>query len=74
MLLLLTGSVIASALAAWALGAGLGMPWLSLALGMMPGGAPEMSLTAEALGLAVTLVTARQVIRMLLIQAACVPL
>ncbi|KGE63918.1 MULTISPECIES: AbrB family transcriptional regulator [Pseudomonas] len=73
-LLLLTGSVVASALAAWALGAGLGMPWLSLALGMMPGSAPEMSLTAEALGLAVTLVTAMQVIRMLLIQAACLPL
>ncbi|ETK23351.1 AbrB family transcriptional regulator [Pseudomonas sp. FH1] len=73
-LLLLTGSVIASALSAWALGAGLGMPWLSLALGMMPGSAPEMSLTAEALGLAVTLVTAMQVIRMLLIQAACLPL
>jgi hypothetical protein len=50
------------------------MPWLSLALGMMPGSAPEMSLTAEALGLAVTLVTAMQVIRMLLIQAACLPL
>lgn len=73
-LLLLTASVITTALAAWALGAGLGMPWLSLALGMMPGSAPEMSLTAEALGLAVTLVTAMQVIRMLLIQAACLPL
>ena len=73
-LLLLAGSVLATALAAWALGAGLGMPWLSLALGMMPGSAPEMSLTAEALGLAVTLVTAMQVIRMLLIQAACLPL
>lgn len=73
-LVLLTGSVIATALAAWGLGAGLGMPWLSLALGMMPGSAPEMSLTAEALGLAVTLVTAMQVIRMLLIQAACLPL
>lgn len=73
-LLLLAGSVIATALAAWALGAWLGMPWLSLALGMMPGSAPEMSLTAEALGLAVTLVTAMQVIRMLLIQAACLPL
>ncbi len=33
-----------------------------------------MSLTAEALGLAVTLVTAMQVMRMLLIQAACLPL
>jgi len=72
--LLLAGSVTASALAAWALGAGLGMPWLSLALGMMPGSAPEMSLTAQALGLAVTLVTAMQVIRMLVIQAACLPL
>lgn len=73
-LLLLAGSLVATALAAWALGVWLGMPWLSLALGMMPGSAPEMSLTAEALGLAVTLVTAMQVIRMLLIQAACLPL
>ena len=73
-MLLLTASVVTTALAAWALGTGLGMPWLSLALGMMPGSAPEMSLTAEALGLAVTLVTAMQVIRMLLIQAACLPL
>ncbi|WP_426136740.1 AbrB family transcriptional regulator [Pseudomonas sp. PWP3-1b2] len=73
-MLLLAGSVVATALAAWALGAWLEMPWLSLALGMMPGSAPEMSLTAEALGLAVTLVTAMQIIRMLLIQAACLPL
>ena len=73
-LLLLGGSVAATALAASGLGMWLGMPWLSLALGMMPGSAPEMSLTAEALGLAVTLVTAMQVIRMLLIQAACLPL
>ncbi|KTB58015.1 MULTISPECIES: AbrB family transcriptional regulator [Pseudomonas] len=73
-MLLLAGSVIATALAAWGLGAGLGFSWLSLALGMMPGSAPEMSLTAEALGLAVTLVTAMQIIRMLLIQAACLPL
>jgi len=73
-MLLLTASVVTTALAAWALGTGLGMPWLSLALGMMPGSAPEMSLTAEALGLAGTLVTAMQVIRMLLIQAACLPL
>ncbi|MCF5051941.1 AbrB family transcriptional regulator [Pseudomonas syringae] len=73
-LVLLTGSVLATALAAWALGGWLGMPWLSLALGMMPGSAPEMSLTAEALGLAVTLVTAMQVIRMVLIQATCLPL
>jgi membrane AbrB-like protein len=73
-LLLLAGSVLATALAALGLGTWLGLPWLSLALGMMPGSAPEMSLTAEALGLAVTLVTAMQVIRMLLIQAASLPL
>jgi uncharacterized protein len=72
-LALLIGSLVATAAAAWALGTWLQMPWLSLALGMMPGSAPEMSLTAEALGLAVTLVTAMQVIRMLLIQAACLP-
>ncbi|VVN62055.1 hypothetical protein PS687_04271 [Pseudomonas fluorescens] len=71
---LMAGSVIATGLAAWGLGTWLGLSWLSLALGMMPGSAPEMSLTAEALGLAVTLVTAMQVIRMLLIQAACLPL
>jgi len=73
-LLLLAGSVIATATVAWMLGTFLGLPWLSLALGMMPGSAPEMSLTAEALGLAVALVTAMQIIRMLLIQAACLPL
>lgn len=71
---LLAGSVSVTGMVAWALGTGLTMPWLSLALGMMPGSAPEMSLTAEALGLAVTLVTAMQIIRMLLVQAACLPL
>ncbi|WP_081398824.1 AbrB family transcriptional regulator [Pseudomonas oryzihabitans] len=50
-----------------------GINWLSLALGMMPGSAPEMSLTAEALSLAVALVTAMQITRMLLIQAATLP-
>ncbi|OLF52929.1 AbrB family transcriptional regulator [Pseudomonas chlororaphis] len=73
-LLLLIGSVIATAAAAWLLGRLLGIPSLSLALGMMPGSAPEMSLTAEALGLSVTLVTAMQIIRMVLIQSACLPL
>lgn len=71
---LLAGSVIATAAVAWALGWMLGVSWLSLTLGMMPGSAPEMSLTAEALGLAVTLVTAMQIIRMVLVQAATLPL
>ncbi|MNY79753.1 putative ammonia monooxygenase [compost metagenome] len=52
----------------------MGISWLSLALGMMPGSAPEMSLTAEALNLSVTLVTAMQIIRMVIVQAAALPL
>jgi membrane AbrB-like protein len=72
-LLLLSGSIIATAAVAWLMGEWLDIGWLSLALGMMPGSAPEMSLTAEALNLAVTLVTAMQIIRMILIQAATLP-
>lgn len=72
-MLLLAGSVIATGAVAWTLGWLLNMPWLSLALGMMPGSAPEMSLTAEALSLAVTLVTAMQIIRMVVVQAATLP-
>ncbi|WP_437879662.1 AbrB family transcriptional regulator [Pseudomonas sp. LRF_L74] len=51
----------------------LGMGWLtaldvrSLTLGMMPGGIAEMSLTAETLQLSVPLVTALQVLRLLLV-------
>lgn len=70
---LLAGAVIATG-GAWALGWLLSVSWLSLALGMMPGSAPEMSLTAEALNLAVTLVTAMQIIRMVMVQAATLPL
>ncbi len=51
----------------------LGLGWLtqldirSLTLGMMPGGIAEMSLTAETLQLSVPLVTAMQVLRLLLV-------
>jgi membrane AbrB-like protein len=51
----------------------LGLGWLtqldirSLTLGMMPGGIAEMSLTAETLQLSVPLVTAIQVVRLLLV-------
>jgi uncharacterized membrane protein AbrB (regulator of aidB expression) len=51
----------------------LGLGWLtqldirSLTLGMMPGGIAEMSLTAENLQLSVPLVTAIQVVRLLLV-------
>ncbi|MEK1940864.1 MAG: AbrB family transcriptional regulator [Pseudomonas sp.] len=51
----------------------LGLGWMtsldirSLTLGMMPGGIAEMSLTAETLQLSVPLVTAMQVLRLLLV-------
>jgi len=73
-LLLLTGSILATAMMAWLLGQAVDVAWLSLALGMMPGSAPEMSLTAAALNLSVTLVTAMQILRMIFIQAATLPL
>lgn len=73
-LLLLAGSVVATTAVAWLAGYLMGISWLSLALGMMPGSAPEMSLTAEALNLSVTLVTAMQIIRMVIVQAAALPL
>lgn len=72
-LLLLAGSVAATAAVAWLAGYLMGVSWLSLALGMMPGSAPEMSLTAEALNLSVTLVTAMQIIRMVVVQVATLP-
>ncbi|MBC3476668.1 AbrB family transcriptional regulator [Pseudomonas taiwanensis] len=47
---------------------------LSLALGLMPGSSSEMSLTAEALSLGVALVTAMQIIRMIVVMAVAEPL
>lgn len=52
---------------AWLLSAGSGLDIRTLVLGMAPGGVAEMSLTAEALGLLVPLVTAMQVLRLLLV-------
>jgi hypothetical protein len=65
-------------LGAAALGTGLG--WLlgedrvSLVLGMMPGGITELCLTAEALQLSVALVTALQVLRLILLMFIAEPL
>ncbi|MBD2839354.1 AbrB family transcriptional regulator [Pseudomonas sp. JM0905a] len=56
-----------AALAAELLGWLDGLDHRSLMLGMMPGGIAELSLTAEALGLSVPLVTALQVLRLLLV-------
>ncbi|MCR8718348.1 AbrB family transcriptional regulator [Pseudomonas syringae] len=72
--LLFVGAVVATAAVAWVVGPIAQVSGLSLALGMMPGNAPEMSLTAGALNLAVALVTAMQTIRMILVQAATLPL
>lgn len=52
---------------AWILGRVSGLDIPTLALGMAPGGIAEMSLTAEALGLMVPLVTAIQVLRLLMV-------
>jgi len=57
----------AAALAAELLGWLTTLDHQSLMLGMMPGGIAELSLTAEALQLSVPLVTALQVLRLLLV-------
>ncbi|WP_287028527.1 AbrB family transcriptional regulator [Pseudomonas sp. UBA6310] len=61
-------------LAAFALGALTALDIRSLTLGMMPGGIAEMSLTAETLALSVPLVTAMQVMRLLLVLFLAEPL
>jgi membrane AbrB-like protein len=63
-----------AALAAFALSAVTALDIRSLTLGMMPGGIAEMSLTAETLALSVPLVTAMQVVRLLLVLFLAEPL
>lgn len=63
-----------AALAAWALSVLTALDLRSLTLGMMPGGIAEMSLTAETLQLSVPLVTALQVMRLLLVLFLAEPL
>lgn len=52
---------------AWLLGFGSGLYAPALMLGLIPGGIAEMSLTAESLNLLVPLVTAMQVLRLLVV-------
>lgn len=52
---------------AWLLSLGSGLSISALTLGLVPGGIAEMSLTAESLNLWVPLVTAMQVLRLLLV-------
>lgn len=47
---------------------------LSLALGMMPGSTTEMYLTAEALNLGAGMVTAMQIMRLVLVMLCAEPL
>ena len=57
--------LVLSAFVAWMLAKSEGAPLPVMLLGMAPGGIAEMTITAKALGLAVPLVTAMQVIRMI---------
>lgn len=66
--LLITIAAIGVAFGAgWLLSLTVDVNPISLALGLMPGSSTEMSLTAEALGLGVALVTAMQIIRMVVV-------
>jgi membrane AbrB-like protein len=60
---------------ALALGIGylLGFPLMTLALGMMPGSSTEMYLTAEALNLGVGVVTAMQIMRLVVVMLFAEP-
>ena len=63
-----------AASAAWVLSMMTALDLRSLTLGMMPGGIAEMSLTAETLQLSVPLVTALQVMRLILVLFLAEPL
>ncbi|PVZ36932.1 AbrB family transcriptional regulator [Pseudomonas sp. CC120222-01a] len=70
-----TLTMIASTfLFAWGFGWLTGMPVLSLALGMMPGSSTEMYLTAEALHLGAGMVTAMQIMRLIVVMLCAEPL
>jgi membrane AbrB-like protein len=66
--------MLIAAAAAWGLSLLTQLDLRSLTLGMMPGGIAEMSLTAETLQLSVPLVTALQVMRLLLVLFLAEPL
>lgn len=64
----------ATFLFAWAFAALASIPVLTLALGMMPGSTTEMYLTAEALELGAGLVTAMQIMRLVVVMLCAEPL
>lgn len=59
---------------AWAMGGILDFPVLTLALGMMPGSSTEMYLTAEALHLGAGVVTAMQIMRLVVVMLCAEPI
>jgi len=61
-------------LIAWLLSHIIDLPTSTLALGMMPGSSTEMYLTAEALHLAVGLVTAMQIMRLIVVMLFAEPI
>lgn len=65
--------IVGTFLFAWGFGWLTGMPVLSLALGMMPGSSTEMYLTAEALHLGAGLVTAMQIMRLVVVMLCAEP-
>jgi hypothetical protein len=60
--------------AAWAIAAGFGLPTAAVALGLAPGGMPEMAITAKVLNLGVPLVLAFHLVRTLMCNLLIGPL
>jgi len=65
--------IIGTLLFAWGLGVLSGFPVLTMALGMMPGSSTEMYLTAEALQLGAGMVTAMQIMRLIVVMICAEP-
>lgn len=68
LVMILSTVALAAVIAFW-----LQVPLLTLALGMMPGSSTEMYLTAEALNLAVGVVTAMQIMRLVVVMLCAEP-
>lgn len=65
--------IVCTVILATGMGLWLQVPSLTLALGMMPGSSTEMYLTAEALNLAVGIVTAMQIMRLIVVMVCAEP-
>lgn len=72
-ILFILASIAFCSLAGWVVASGSGLSVQAVLLGMMPGGITELSLTAEALQISVALVTAIQVVRLVMVMAVAGP-